>query len=218
MWKTIALGLAALGLAGTAQAQEPAELEICELHVFGAQRDFSSNKRLAGPFALRGTWQADPEEPLAAINLLSAVQRADTISDDRLRKLLPEADEVRIIRHSEFAEIGKAKRTKSALAERTLDCHAELYALEFYNIGKPTRHPGAIASALMAPDGWHATYIFRRFDARGKIAFREKESMVAPLAIANKNWLELHYSEVLGALAEATNASFDIFLERLAKR
>lgn len=215
--RAILLACAFAGLSVSARAETVADPLICELHVFGAQRDFTNHRRLAGPFAPRGSWQADRSNPLAAINLVNPVQRANDLTDDRLRALLPDADEVRIVRHQDFAEIGSAKRSGSPLAEQAIPCHAELFAMEFYDLTEPTQATGLLESLIMAPAGWHATYVFRRFDGSGKVALREKESMIAPLEISRNDWGQHSASEILNAITEATAASFEIMLERFER-
>lgn len=199
------------------RAAEPVGL-ACDLHIFGAQRDFSNNKRLAGPFAVRGTWHADARNPLANINIANAVQRADDLDDDRLRALLPKAQKVDVVRHREFVEIGLAKRAKAPVAKKAAACSAELFVMEVYDIEGPTESQGLLVDLIMAPSGQHVTYVWRLFDAEGKLVEERKESVVAPMRLLRSQWTTTDSGAGLDALDEAMDASLEILIKRLSKQ
>lgn len=213
----LALVLAGWMVPAPAAAGSAKALGACELHLWGAAPDFSANRRLAGPAAPRGTADADRANPLANINLLDPAQRLRALDDAALARLLPQASPVTVVRHDALVEIGKAKRAKAPIAPSPGQCRAELFLMELYDIDGPTDSRGLLVDMLRAPNGWHATYILRVFDAQGRMASQHKASMVAPLAIARPDWAA-DPQRALAALDQAVRASLEIFRAGLEKK
>jgi len=222
------LALFALGLtAGVPQGAPRASAEApagpaCTLHVWGANRDFSSNPKLAGVAAWRGTASADRSNPLAAINVLDPVQRAGDLEDRELAKLLPNPAGVTVVRHPAFAEVGRAKGSDTPLHPLETGCSADLVVADVYDVEVRNKKEtagvlaGALTDLLMAPSGWHATYILRVFDPRGKLVWKEKESMMAPLRLLRSDWSR-DPDAAVAAIREAMRASLTIMRQRLVK-
>jgi hypothetical protein len=209
----IALSCAAGG--GPARGQQPRP-GSCIVHVWGAQRDFTNDTRLAGPFAVRGGWHGDRANGLANINILDPVRRAGDLDEAAIAALLPASTNVEIVRHPHFAEIARANGTRSPLHGPAAGCSADLIVMDLYDLDGAVDSRGLLTGLLRAPNGWHVTYIFRRFEA-GRLVSAEKQSMVAPLRLARPDWPN-DPSAALAAIDEAMDASLLIFRQRLERR
>jgi len=213
----LALGLIAQAPAAQAgNAQDPRR-PSCRLHLWGAQRDFTGNARLAGPAAPRGSPDADRANVLANINLLDPVQRAGDLDDAALAALLPQAASTQIVRHPQAVEIGRANTARTPLQGPEAGCSADVVVTELYDIEGPTDSLGLLPDLVRAPNGWHVTYLFRQFDASGRLVRSGKESMVAPLRLLRSDWPR-DPRAALAAIDEAMDASLAILRRRLRGR
>ena len=213
---SLALALAFAAQAGTAAAQGPGS-QSCRIHLWGAQRDFANNARLAGPAAPRGSPDADRANRLANINLLDPVQRAGDLDDGALAALLPQSANTEIVRHPQAVEIGRANNARAPLQGPEARCSADLVVTELYDIEGPTDSLGLLPDLIRAPNGWHVTYLFRQFDASGRLVRSDRESMVAPLRLLRSDWSR-DPSAALAAIDEAMDASLTILRQRLGRR
>ena len=210
----LALTLAMPG--GSAGAQQPRP-QSCRLHLWGAQPDFTGNRRLAGVAAPRGSPDADRANALANINLLDPVQRAGDLDDAALAALLPQSTNTEIVRHPQAVESGRANSARAPLQGPEARCSADVIVTELYDMEGPTDSLGLLPDLIRAPNGWHVTYLFRQFDDSGRLVRSDKESMVAPLRLLRSDWPR-DPRAALAAINEAMDASLTILRRRLERR
>lgn len=206
----LAAAAASAALSATpARAAPPGAADGCEVHVWGAVPDYGPNGRFAAPGAPRGSREADRSNPVANINALDPVQRLKGVDDAVFKTLLPDAARVAVVRHPAALDIARARAAGPRLSSSSAECYADLVVTDLYDIYGATKWQGAagilpasLASALAAPDGMHATYLFRRFADAAKPVRTIKQSFVTPLAVGRPDWSK----DVPATLAALDNA------------
>ncbi|QNQ08180.1 hypothetical protein [Sphingomonas alpina] len=204
--------LAGAQTAGTPTASLPAANEStpgaapvnsgCELHVWGAGRP---NFKLRPNAFIKITVdpaQMDRSNPLSNASLFDTVSRANALSDDDLKKLLPQAGAVTVVRHAEMIDIDKTplNRIAGRLVQSPTSCYADLvignlYAI-FPNPEMAWERAGAIGALLVGSDRLVIEFWLRDFSgpkAGGKTYKRKNDSPlphVQPLTIEMKTAME----------------------------
>lgn len=192
----LAAAAASIALSATPVMAAPSgAADGCELHVWGAVPDYGPNGRFAAPGAPKGSSEADRSNPVANINALDPVQRLKGVDDAVFKTLLPDARRVEVVRHPAALDIVRARAAGQRLSPSSAECYADLVVTDLYDIYGTTKWQGAsgilpalLTAALAAPDGMHATYLFRRFADAGKPVRTVKQSFVTPLAVGRPDW------------------------------
>jgi hypothetical protein len=112
----------------------PATGPQCELHVWGAGRPHFVPH---GNFMIRvDPAELDRSNPLSNVNVFSTAKRAVALPDEDLKRLLPQAATVTIVRHEEMIDTDKTPLDKMSgpLAQAAPGCYADLIVANLYGI------------------------------------------------------------------------------------
>lgn len=139
-------------------AAQAAPGAACELHIWGAGRpNFEFPARLkARLIKTMQPGQLDKSNPLSNVNVFNTVNRATALSDAELRKLLPGAAVIEIVRHDTMIDTDRTplKRLSGRLAQSSADCYADLIVANLYaifpNPNAPFQQPGGIVGSIIA--------------------------------------------------------------------
>lgn len=123
-----------LAQAQPAAAVAPVAGLKCELHVWGAGRP---NFMPRGSFVARiDPAQLDKSNPLSNVNVFNTARRAAALPDEELRRLLPQAERVTVVRHAEMIDTDKTPLDKLSgpIARTVPGCYADLIIANLYGI------------------------------------------------------------------------------------
>lgn len=181
-------GIAAL-LVLVGQPTEAAAIPVsCELHLWGARKSFPENSRFAAPFALRGTFHADRSQPLANINIADPVLRLSRVPDSVFDGYFGAGVHINVIRHPELLHPKVAGKAKVPLSPRKAACNGDLILTDLVDIEGPSRDPGFLAAAIMAPAGMNMQITYRRFGADDHLTYAKRDGVNGKLAIPRSQW------------------------------
>lgn len=198
--------------AATAGGDHPDSLNDCELHVWGAGRP---NFKPRSNFMVKiDPGQLDASDPLSGTSLYGAVNRAKALSDETLRKLLPDRANVRIVKHDEVIDLDKGPiaQLRGRLAPGSVACYADLIIGNLYGIIPNPRaaieRAGPIGAVLVGSDRLVIEFWLRDFSRSGGEPRIYKRKNDSPLPHVPPN------SEALRAALElSANANLQSFVE-----
>jgi hypothetical protein len=207
------LALVATPVSATiAEGAQSDSAAVCELHVWGAGRP---NFKPHSNFMVKiDPGQHDTSDPLSSASLYGAVNRAKALSDETLRKLLPDRASVRIVKHDEVIDLDKGPigQLRGRLAADANACYADLVVGNLYaiipNPKAAMERAGPIGAVLVGSDRLVIEFWLRDFSGPGSEPRIYKRKNDSPLPHVPPN------SEALRAALEVSaNANLQSFVD-----
>ena len=215
-----AIGLAATPATAAPQAGQAAPAgTVCTLHVWGAGRPNFVMKPNALVRIKIDPAQMDRSNPLSNVNVFSTVNRVSALSDADLKKLLPQADQVVIVRHAEVIDTDKTplKALSGPIVPGATGCYADLIIANLYaifpNPGAAYQQAGLVGLVLVGGDRLVIDFWFRDFSspAAGGKTYKRKNDSPLP----HEPFLS---AEMKAALEISTTANFLNFVDFVDKQ
>lgn len=198
------------------EAAQPAGA-TCELHVWGAGRP--NFRPRSNAFVKIDQSQLDRSNPLSAASLYDPVNRAEALSDEELRKLLPTGGEVVVVRHETIIDIDRTplKSLSGRLQPGRAACYADLILGNLYailpNPGAAWERFGLIGGLLTGSDRLVIEFWLRDFSGPGPVprVYRKKNDSPLPHVPPNS-------AEMKAALEASANVNLHSFADHVDHR